>query len=232
MINVILSTYNEAENIVPMLQMIYKTLENLSVPFLIIVVDARSSDGTAEIVKKLNLPHMVVVEEKSKTGLRNSYLVGLGYCRYEYTFILDADLQHDPFYMTQFFKLATSPENYDIVTGTRYAKNGMVSRWSFSRRFLSRFSNNMARYIIGLKTTDLTGSYRCYKTAILEKLLKSSQCGGFSIQMENIARAEKMGLKIAEVPITFYDRQAGQSKFGINELALFIRAVFTLYAKI
>ncbi|ELA41213.1 uncharacterized protein VICG_01702 [Vittaforma corneae ATCC 50505] len=223
MINVILSTYNEAENIIPMLGMLIKTLKGLGVPFLIIVVDGGSSDGTPRIVKNLRLSYVMVIEERCKSGLGKSYLKGLKYCKYEYTIILDADLQHDPFFITQFFKLANSPEKYDIVTGTRYAQSGMVSRWSFVRRFLSRFSNNLARYVIGLKTSDLTGSFRCYRTSVLKILLAESNCSGFSIQMEAISRAEKKGLKIAEVPIIFYDRSAGQSKFGLNEFCLFVK---------
>lgn len=232
MINVILSTYNEAENIIPMLGMLSKTLQRLNVRFLIIMVDGGSTDGTPKIVKSLNLPYVTVVEEKCKSGLGKSYLEGLKYCKYEYTIILDADLQHDPFFITQFFKLATSSKKYDIITGTRYAHSGMVSRWSFIRKFLSRFSNNLARYVIGLKTSDLTGSFRCYRTPVLKTLLSESNCDGFSVQMEAISRAEKKGLRIAEVPIIFYDRSAGQSKFGLNEFCLFVRAVFRLYLTI
>jgi dolichol-phosphate mannosyltransferase len=229
MINIILSTYNEAECIVPMVRMLTETLNGIVDKHRIIVVDGGSTDGTSNTVKKLRLPTVIVVEEKCKSGLGSAYVEGLKHCIYEYTFILDADLQHDPFYITEFFKLIRSDEKYDIIIGTRYAKSGMVSNWSFLRRFLSRFSNNLAKYVIGLKSSDLTGSFRCYRTILLKKLLSESKCKGFGIQMEVISRAEKLGSKVGEVPIIFYNRTAGESKYGINELYLFIKTVFKLY---
>lgn len=229
MINVLLATYNEAENIGTMIRMATGAIEQIKVPYKIIIVDGNSSDGTTDVVRKLKHPHVVIVKEAQKSGLGMSYLAGLPHCEYEYTFILDADLQHDPFYIPQFFSAATSGDKYDIVTGTRYAKTGMVCRWAFSRKFLSKFSNNLARYVIGLKTSDLTGSYRCYRTSVLKRLLMASNCSGFSVQMEMMTRAERAGLKITEVPIVFYNRSLGESKFGINELCLFIRMVFILF---
>lgn len=229
MINVILSTYNEAENIVPMVKMVAGALEEVKAPFDIIVVDGGSTDNTADIVERLHLPYVTIVRERSKSGLGMSYMKAIRHCHHEYTFILDADLQHDPFFMPEFLKVAQSPEKYDIVTGTRYARSGMVSKWPFIRKFHSRVSNNLARYVIGLKTSDLTGSYRCYRTSVLRELLLQSNCNGFSVQMELMTRAEHMGLKVAEFPIVFYNRCVGYSKFGLHELLLFIRMVFILY---
>lgn len=232
MINVILSTYNEADIIIPMLKMLSDVLNGMSVPYLIIIVDGKSTDNTVENIKSLNLAFLKIIVEKCKSGLGNAYIEGLKYCRYDYTFILDADLQHDPNFIPKFFKLIRSEKNYDIVTGTRYSGFGMVSKWSFSRRFMSRLSNNLAKYVIGLRTTDLTGSYRCYKTEILRKLLLQTSCKGFGVQMELISRAEKMGMRIAEVPIIFYNRTAGQSKYSFDEFYLFVKTVFKLYLSI
>ncbi|ELA42270.1 uncharacterized protein VICG_00669 [Vittaforma corneae ATCC 50505] len=232
MINVLISTYNEVNNICPMLGMVITTLEKLAVPFLIIVVDGNSPDGTSNIVKKLNHPNIKIVDEKCKSGLGNSYMKGLEFCKYEYTVILDADLQHDPFSIFQMFSQATSHNKYDIVTGTRYSKSGMVSRWSFKRKFISAVANNLAKYVLGLKSSDLTGSFRCYRTEVLKTILSKSTCKGFGIQLELIARAEKMKCQIAEVSIIFYDRVAGDSKFGLKEIYLFLKTVLNLYITI
>lgn len=229
MINVILSTYNEADNIVTVLNMVTCALNEIGCLFTIVVVDGGSSDCTADIVDNLKLSHVILIRETSKSGLGMSYMKAIRHCHRKYTFILDADLQHDPFFIPEFFKLSQMPEAYDIVTGTRYAQSGMVSKWPFMRKFLSKVSNNLARYVIGLKTSDLTGSYRCYKTSVLKQLLLISNCNGFSVQMELITRAERMGLKIAELPIIFYNRRLGNSKFGINEILLSIRMIFILY---
>ncbi|KAM0679785.1 dolichol-P-mannose synthesis [Glugoides intestinalis] len=229
MLNVILSTYNEADNIKIMLRMLIKTLEKIAVPYLIIVVDGNSPDQTSKIAKSLKFSNMLVIDEPFKAGLGKSYEEGLKHCIYEYTIILDADMQHDPFFIQQMYKLATSSAKYDIVSGTRYSKNGMVSGWTFKRKFLSMTANNLAKYIIGLKSTDLTGSFRCYRTSVLKELLSKATCKGFGLQMEAIARAEHMGLKIAEIPIVFHDRIAGNSKLGSSEMLMFLKTIFNLY---
>lgn len=228
MLNVLLSTYNEAKNITPMLNMLVSSIESLYVPYVIIVVDGNSTDGTAKIAKSLNLRNVLVVEEEKKSGLGNSYIKGLEYCKYEYTVILDADLQHDPFLIPNMYKTAITC-NYDIVTGTRYSNSGMVCKWSFKRKFISMFSNNLTRYIIGLNTSDLTGSFRCYKTSVLRSILEKTRCKGFGVQMEIIARAEHIGASIAEYPIVFYDRMAGQSKLGMMEIIMFLKTIGMLY---
>lgn len=229
MINVILPTYNEAENIVPMLKMLGNVLERMKVPYLIILIDDNSPDGTSKIAKNLEIENLKVIDRPGKLGLGSAYLEGLKHCDYEYTFFMDSDLQHDPFSIPIMFKKATSGRDYDIVTGTRYSKSGMVCDWPFKRKLCSMTANTFARCILGLYTSDLTGSFRCYKTSVLKEIIPKIICKGFGFQMEVIARAETMNKKIAEIPITFFDRIAGDSKLGFKETFAFLKTVILLY---
>jgi len=228
MINVMLPTYNEAENIVPLLNMLQQTLESINKGYYIIVIDDNSPDGTAEIVKGLDIPNVFVLERSGKKGLGSAYMDGLSHCKYPYTVILDSDLQHDPSTIPLMLDIATT-KRCDIVTGTRYAKGGMVCGWPFRRKLVSSIANNLAKYTIGLQATDLTGSFRLFKTEVLKRLIPLMNCKGFGFQMEIIARAECLGFKIEETPVVFYDRNAGDSKLGVSEILLYLKSLCVLY---
>jgi dolichol-phosphate mannosyltransferase len=126
------------------------------------------------------------------------------------------------------FKKIQSSDKVDIVTGTRYSKSGMVCGWPFTRKLVSMCANSMAQYVLGLSTTDLTGSFRLYKTSVLREIVPLILCKSFGFQMEVIARAELMGKRIEEVPIVFYDRVAGESKLDAKEIINFAKTVFLL----
>lgn len=228
MINVIVPTYNEAGNIIPLLNMLKETLERINQEHLIIVVDDNSPDGTAKIVKKLNINNVMLLNRTKKDGLGSAYMYALEYCTFPYTVIIDSDLQHDPSYIIPMFKIVAD-KKCDIVSGTRYSKGGMICGWSLKRKMVSNIANNIAKYTIGIKASDLTGSFRMYKTDVLKSILKLVQCKGFGIQMEIIARAESMGYKIEETPIIFYDRNSGVSKLGVSEIYMYLKALCGLY---
>lgn len=232
MINIILPTYNEAKNIQVMLTMLSHTLEGMNLKYSIILIDDNSPDGTSKIAKSLGIRNLKVIDRPGKMGLGSAYLEGLKHCSYDHTILLDADLQHDPFSIPIMYKTATSSESLDIVTGTRYSKSGMVCGWPFSRKLTSIGANTLAQYVLGLSSTDLTGSFRCYKTSLLRELIPKITCKSFGFQMEIIARAELMGKRIAEVPIIFYDRVAGESKMSFKEIFNFIKTVAQLYFSI
>lgn len=228
MINVLLSTYNEAENITGMLRMLVETLEGLSVPFLIVIVDGDSPDRTSEVARRVKHTSIRIVDEECRAGLGAAYTKGLPFCRYKYTVVLDADFQHDPSAIASMFKCMTH-EDCDLVVGTRYAGGGRISSWSLPRRVCSAFANNLAKLALGMRSTDLTGSFRCYRTELLRDLLGDAVCTGFGIQVELLARAEAINCKICEVPITFYERTAGKSKFCLEEVYLFLKTLLILF---
>lgn len=225
MYNVILPTYNEAKNIVPLIRMIDDTFFTVGKQYKIIVVDDDSSDNTSGIVKALNSRAITVIDRPGKLGLGSAYESALKYCDGDYTVIMDADLQHDP----EDIRKMIAFEGYDIVSGTRYSKGGRVAGWGFERCLASATANNIAKFVLGLSTTDLTGSFRCYKTTVLKDLVKLAACRGFGFQMEAIARAEYKKYKITEVPIVFHDRSAGESKMSYKEILNFLFTVFYLY---
>jgi dolichol-phosphate mannosyltransferase len=227
MYNVILPTYNESNSIAPLIYMLIDTFKQLDQEYRIIVVDDNSPDDTSKIVKRMNLKGVIVIDRPTKMGLGSAYKAGLSKCIYPYTILMDSDLQHDPFAILEMEKMVYS--NHDIITGTRYSKGGRVCGWSFMRGFISCTANNIAKYALGLNTSDLTGSFRLYKTSVLKEIIPQMQCQGFGFQMEIIARAEKMEYKIGECPIIFYDRAFGVSKMSIFEIFRFLNTVRMLY---
>lgn len=227
MFNVILPTYNEADSIKCMINVLDSVFSELKKPYLIILIDDNSPDNTSNIIKNLNKPNILIIDRKSKLGLGSAYIEGVKYCKYEYTIILDSDLQHDPYSIIDMYKFAS--KGYDIVSSTRYTNNGKVANFSFFRKLLSTTANNIARFILGLNTFDLTGSFRLYKTDVLKELIKNVKCKRFGFQMEIIARAEYYNYKIYECPIIFYQRKAGKSKISPYEVLYFLLAVLRLY---
>jgi dolichol-phosphate mannosyltransferase len=121
-------------------------------------------------------------------------------------------------------------KNYDIVSGTRYAGNGGVFGWDFKRKLISRGANYVTQVLLRPGASDLTGSFRLYKKAVLEKLVQSCQSKGYVFQMEMIIRARQFGFTIGEVPISFVDRVYGESKLGGNEIVQFAKGLLYLFA--
>lgn len=227
MYNVILPTYNEVDTIIPMIRMLQVVFEELKEDYRIVVVDDHSPDGTWEAVETLNSEHVKLIIRPGKQGLGTAYKTAIEHCIYPYTIILDSDLQHDPFAiidMCQIKDLKT-----DIVTGTRYVRGGAVCGWTLFRRFTSCFANNLSKIVLGLRTSDLTGSFRLYRTKCLSNLINEVRSTGFGFQMEIIARAEAKSYKIVECPITFYDRTCGESKLGTKEIFVFLLTLARLY---
>ena len=224
MFNIIIPTYNEKDNISTLIKMVECTFI-INNDYKIIIVDDGSTDGTREVVSSFK--NVVLLCRPCKMGLGSAYKFALPSCTYPYTFILDADLSHDPLFMHEMIKIQKKTGS-DIVSSTRY-KNGGVYGWSFYRKLVSRGANNFAKILLNLSTSDLTGSYRLYKTTVLKSLINQASSVGYSIQMELIYYAEKNNYKITECPIIFYEREAGESKLSKKEIINFVKSVINLY---
>lgn len=130
---------------------------------------------------------------------------------------MDADFSHHPKFIAQMIRVQKE-KDYDIVTGTRYAGNGGVYGWDLKRKFVSRGANLFADTVLRPGVSDLTGSFRLYKRAVLEKVIATTESKGYTFQMELMVRAKNMGCSVAEVPISFVDRVYGESKLGGDEI--------------
>eukprot|EP00866_Antonospora_locustae_P000333 jgi/Antlo1/333/1659 len=231
MYNIILPTYNEVENLEPLVHMIHNEFAEMSREYIIVIVDDNSPDGTFEKAEALSRTYNVTsVKRDRKLGLASAYAEGLLHCTGEYVFTMDADISHDPKYLKSFISIQAS-KNCDVVMSTRYSSNGGVYGWPFWRRAMSRGANNIAQVILGIESSDATSGYRLYRRSTLEFLLSRTTSIGYSIQMEIAYLAETCNLRIAEVPIVFVDRTRGRSKCGTTEVLHFLVTVLVLFAR-
>jgi dolichol-phosphate mannosyltransferase len=211
---VIIPTYNEAENIERMLRRIAESLPEAGV----LVVDDGSPDGTGDLVKSVaaDLPDVHLMARDTKSGLGSAYRAGFVWGMdngYDALIEMDADFSHDPGALPDLIEPLT--EGYDVTIGSRYVKGGHVPNWARHRHLLSQGGNRYASIVLGLHVADSTAGFRAYSAAILRKLdLEIIRAEGYGFQIEMTYRAKQQGARIKEVPITFVDRVAGESKMS------------------
>jgi dolichol-phosphate mannosyltransferase len=216
---VVIPTFNEAEN----LSNITTALFELSIDGLeILIVDDASPDGTGKLADQLALQYpdrLQVMHRQGKQGLGTAYIQGFNWAiqhSAQYIIQMDADFSHSPSYISQFITLI--PE-YDVVVGSRYVSGGKLDdRWSWYRWLLSWWANSVwVRIILGTKTKDATAGFKCWQTSALQRIgLDRIRSNGYVFQVEMCYVAEKLGLRIKEIPIYFEDRRLGQSKMDMR----------------
>lgn len=215
---VVIPTFNEAGNIAAVIDRILA----LSPRFDILVVDDNSPDGTADLVEAIAARpdyagRIRVLRRPGKQGLgtayRDAFREVLKSASYGFVFQMDADLSHSPEALPA---LRTRLEGADLVIGSRYAENGATSGWPLRRLLLSRLGNGYLRLVLGrLPVRDVTGGFKGMRRAVLESLdLDRLRAKGYVFQVEVNYHAHRAGHRIAEVPILFTDRTAGQSKMS------------------
>jgi dolichol-phosphate mannosyltransferase len=211
---VVIPTYNEKNNIVRLIGEIFA----LNIPKLeIIIVDDNSPDGThlaiEEIMKVNERVHLI--KRSGKLGYGTACVSGFKYALAkgaENIIGMDSDFSHDPKIIGNFIEKI---EEADLVVGSRY-KNGIsIVNWPLRRLALSLLANRYASMVTGMKLTDSTGGYNCYRRKVLETInLDKVKSNGYSFLIEMKYRAHRKGFKIEEIPIIFIDRQAGTSKIS------------------
>ncbi|HVM56798.1 MAG TPA: polyprenol monophosphomannose synthase [Gaiellaceae bacterium] len=219
-VTICLPTFNERDNVERML----RALVPLGVDVL--VIDDNSPDGTGEIADRVaaELDGVSVLHRARKEGLGPAYIEGFRRALAdgaEYVISMDCDFSHDPADVPRL--IASAGQGADIVIGSRYVPGGGTRNWGLGRRIVSAGGSFYARTILGLRIRDMTGGFRCFRREVLETVdLDAIKTKGYAFQIELTYRALREGFTVAEVPIVFTDRTAGQSKMT---RAIFLEAV-------
>jgi dolichol-phosphate mannosyltransferase len=217
---VCLPTYNERENLEPMVRAL------VAHGVRVLVIDDSSPDGTGELADRLaaELDEVDVLHRPRKEGLGPAYLAGFRRALAdgaELVLEMDCDFSHDP---ADLPRLIAAAADADLVLGSRYVEGGGVENWGLLRRFVSAGGSLYARVLLGLRVRDLTGGFKCFRRTALEALdLEAVAAKGYAFQIELTYRAIRRGLRVVEVPITFVDRQTGHSKMSRT---IFLEAVW------
>jgi len=228
--SVLLPTYNEKENLPIITFLLFDMAEKHNLDLEIIIVDDNSPDGTSQIAEELMkiYPNKIYLHKRAgKLGLGTAYIDGLKFCKGNFVILMDADLSHHPKYIPEFIEIQKKA-NADIVTGTRYRRNGGVYGWTVMRKLTSRVANFLAKTALGSDCTDLTGSFRLYKKSVIESIMPRIISRGYAFQMEIVIRAIEYGYTIEEVPLVFVDRIYGDSKIGPGEIVTYLKSVWKL----
>jgi dolichol-phosphate mannosyltransferase len=210
---VCLPTYNERENLERMLRAIGEAAPSVRV----LVIDDNSPDGTGEIADALaaELDYVDVLHRARKEGLGPAYIAGFRHALAagaDLVLEMDCDFSHDPAALPS---LLAAARDADLVLGSRYVSGGSVANWGLSRRVISSFGSAYARAVLGVGVRDLTGGFKCYRRTALEAIdLDAVDARGYAFQIETTYRVLRAGLRVAEVPIRFVDRELGGSKMS------------------
>jgi dolichol-phosphate mannosyltransferase len=211
---VIIPTYNEAENIVQVMERTRAALPDAD----ILIVDDGSPDGTADIAEKLGIDMggVDILRREGKLGLGSAYIAGFKRSiedGYDVVVEMDADLSHDPGQLPSI--VGPIPDAADLVIGSRYVPGGSIPDWPKRRELLSRWGNRYAALVLGLAVNDSTAGYRAYSTAMLRKIdLDHVRADGYAFQIEMTYRVINERGRVIEVPIRFIDRAVGDSKMS------------------
>jgi dolichol-phosphate mannosyltransferase len=213
-----IATYNERENLTPLVQEIHDVVPSADV----LIIDDRSPDGTGELADELARadPRIHVLHRPGKLGLGTAILAGVHYAfehRYDLFVNMDADFSHHPRYLPA---LLAGMQKHDVMIGSRYVPGGGALHWPWSRRLMSGGINTLVRLLLRIPAHDTSGGYRCYRVAKLRQTkLDGLLSRGYSFQQELLYRCRQAGSSIGETPIIFENRRAGASKVSVKEAA-------------
>jgi dolichol-phosphate mannosyltransferase len=213
---IIIPTYNEFDNIVPLIQAVLSQHIN----FYLLVIDDNSPDGTAGAVEKLlkDYPQRLhLIKRSGKLGLGTAYIEGFNWAienNYDYVFEMDADFSHDPADLGRLHK-ACEEQGADLAIGSRYVSGVNVVNWPLGRILMSYFASAYVRMVTGMKIMDTTAGFKCYDIRVLKAInLKKITFRGYAFQIEMKFAAWTLGYNIVEIPIIFTERKHGTSKMS------------------
>ncbi|HET8660625.1 MAG TPA: polyprenol monophosphomannose synthase [Micromonosporaceae bacterium] len=210
---VVIPTYNEVDNVRVIVERVRRAVPEVDV----LVADDNSPDGTGAAADELAAadPSVHVLHRPGKQGLGAAYIAGFGWARdrhYDAVVEMDADGSHAP---EQLPRLLDALRGADVVLGSRWVPGGSVVNWPAHRLLLSRGGNLYTRLALGMPVRDATGGYRAYRMPVLDKIeIETVASQGYCFQVDLAWRAHRNGFRLAEVPITFAERERGASKMS------------------
>ncbi len=225
---VIIPTYNEIENI----HSVIDAVLGQGPQFSVLIVDDNSPDGTGEVVNilKQKESRIHLLQRAGKLGLGTAYIAGFRYGLshgFDYIFEMDADFSHNPKDLPRLLEACV--QGADMSIGSRYVKGGNIKNWSKDRLLLSYGASLYVKTITSLPVQDPTAGFICYHRRVLEALdLDKIKFVGYTFQIEMKYYAFIKGFKLAEVPITFVDREKGNSKMHANIVSEAIKGVLKM----
>ncbi|MGW4029022.1 polyprenol monophosphomannose synthase [Streptomyces sp. NPDC004838] len=210
---VIIPTYNEAENVGPIVARVRSSVPDAH----ILIADDNSPDGTGKLADEMadSDQHVHVLHREGKEGLGAAYLAGFRWGidnGYDVLVEMDADGSHRP---EELPRLLEALSGADLVLGSRWVPGGSVVNWPKSREFLSRGGSLYSRTLLGVPIRDVTGGFRAFRKETLEGIgLDRVASQGYCFQVDLAWRTVKGGFRVVEVPITFVERERGDSKMS------------------
>lgn len=229
---VTVATYNEMENLPRLVEEIFRFVPQVDV----LVIDDNSPDGTGRWCDQQHEtnPRINCLHRAGKLGLGTATIAGMKYgIEHGYRFVLnmDADFSHQPKYLPALLdgmEPAGAPP-VDVMIGSRYVRGGGVEGWPLKRQLMSRAVNLYARSLLGLRSKDCSGAFRCYRTETLARVdFDAIKSRGYSFQEEILWRLKRVGARFGEAPIIFVERQHGVSKIDSSEAISALRIIFSL----
>jgi dolichol-phosphate mannosyltransferase len=212
---VCLPTYNERENLSPMIEALRGVLREGD---RVLVIDDNSPDGTGAIADALAAEHpfVDVLHRQRKEGLGRAYIAGFHRALAdgaELVLEMDCDFSHDPADVPRLIEAAEN--GAELVLGSRYVPGGQTRNWGLIRRLISRGGSLYTALFLHMDVKDPTGGFKCFRRHVLERLdLDAITPRGYAFQIETTYRVKQAGFKVVEIPITFADRMVGQSKMS------------------
>lgn len=221
---VIIPTYNELDNIRPMIDKVFSLPEK----FDLLIIDDGSPDGTAKVVREQQRVYpgsLHLIERSGKLGLGTAYLAGFRWALengYDYVFEMDCDFSHNPDDLVRLSQVAVA--GADLVIGSRYVTGVNVVNWPMKRVLMSYYASAYVRFVTGMPVRDATAGFVCYSAKLLRTMdMDAVRMKGYGFQVEMKYTAWKLGFRVKEVPIIFTERTLGASKMsgGIFREAFF-----------
>lgn len=223
--SVLIPTYKESKNLPALIKSLENNLSRWE--FEVVFIDDDSSNGTAEMVRKLSARHdnLRLLVRPKKMGLGSAYKDGFKVSTGNFIVEMDADLSHNP---EELPKLLEELNHADVAVGSRRVPGGRVVGWKWHRRLISLGANLLASLVLGLKVRDATSGFRAYKRSTFDEIASKSTMNGFEFQIEALYIAKKLGFKVVEVPITFTGRKRGESKLRPKDVVNFFKSIFKM----